>query len=313
MFAVLGTAAAALAPPAAALERLGRNGPGYAVVENFLSPAHIGMLKQDVSALNGESRFNVAGVGDASTNRVADDVRRCEQCFIYPRVKYSGGGHPEARSMLYNTLDDIRDGLTKHTGEALDGLLTEGLYAQYPRGGFYRRHIDSYADTPQALRKFSYLLYCNEGWTESDGGCLRIHTDGGGEMAPAGAPPSYVDIEPKAGTLVLFRSDIPHEVLDTSASRLAVAGWFNAPPEGSSTRRTIIAGLAGALVIGNGVKALLGGMAAEEAAAAKAAEEAAAAKAAEEAAAAAKAAALQDLLDEKAALLKQLEAAKAAE
>ena len=71
--------------------------------------------------------------------------------------------------------------------------------------------------------------------------------------------PSYVDVKPRAGTLALFRSDVPHEVLDTTASRLAVAGWFNAPPEGSSQRRTLIAALAGALVVGNGAKVLLGG------------------------------------------------------
>ena len=161
--------------------------------------------------------------------------------------------------MLYETIDELQGHLTAVTGEKLDSLLTEGLYAAYPQGGFYRRHIDSYANTPQALRRFSYLLYCNEDWQESDGGCLRIHTDGGGEVAPPNAPPSYVDVQPKAGTLALFRSDVPHEVLDTSAPRLAVAGWFNAPPEGSNERRTLIAALAGALVVGNGVKALLGG------------------------------------------------------
>jgi predicted 2-oxoglutarate/Fe(II)-dependent dioxygenase YbiX len=128
-----------------------------------------------------------------------------------------------------------------------------------PNGGYYRRHVDSYANTPQALRKFSFLLYCNEEWTQADGGCLRIHTDGGGEMAPSGTPPSYVDVEPTAGTLVLFRSDVPHEVLDTSASRLAMVGWFNSPPEGSNERRTLIAALAGALLVGSGVKTILGG------------------------------------------------------
>ena len=120
--------------------------------------------------------------------------------------------------------------------------------------------VDTAANTPQALRKFSYLIYCNEDWSEADGGCLRIHTDGGGVMPPAGAAPSYVDVAPKAGTLVVFRSDVPHEVLDTSASRLAVAGWFNAPPEGSSGRRKLIGLLAGSLVVGNGVKTLLAGL-----------------------------------------------------
>ena len=48
--------------------------------------------------------------------------------------------------------------------------------------------------------------------------------------------------------------DSPHEVLDTDAQRLAVAGWLNRPVEGSDTRRKLIAGLAGALLVGNGVK-----------------------------------------------------------
>ena len=294
--ALLSTTVAALAPPASALKRLGPNGPGFTIVENFMSLNDVSMLKEDVSLLNAEGRFRVAGVGDASTNRMADDVRRCEQCFLYPRGKHGGGGHQDGRNMLYSVLDDVRNSLQQETGETLDGLLTEGLYAQYPRGGFYRRHIDSYPNTPQASRKFSFLLYCNEGWEESDGGCLRIHTDGGLEVAPAGAPPSYVDVQPKAGTLVVFRSDVPHEVLDTSASRLAMVGWFNAPPEGvigdSNTRRTLIGGLVGALVVGNGVKALLAQNAAAEAEAARvAAELAAAERAAAERAAAEKAAA----------------------
>ena len=77
--------------------------------------------------------------------------------------------------------------------------------------------------------------------------------------SPLLSPAQHVDIAPRAGTLVVFRSDVPHEVLDTSASRLAMVGWFNAPPEGSSQRRTLIAGLPGALVVGSGVKAVLGG------------------------------------------------------
>jgi len=250
--------ASALSPPTAAIQRLSSRGPGFAVVENFLSPLQVGLLKEDVAHLQEEGRFKIAGVGEATTNRVADEVRRCEQCFLFPRVKHGGGGHQDGRGMLYSVLDDIRDSLQLETGERLDGLLTEGLYAAYPSGGYYRRHIDSYANTPQALRKFSYLIYCNEEWTESDGGCLRVHTDGGSELAPAGSAPSFVDVQPKAGTLVLFRSDVPHEVLDTSAPRLAVAGWFNAPPEGSSERRKLIAALAGALIVGNGVKTILG-------------------------------------------------------
>lgn len=76
-----------VAPPKPALERLRTDrGPGFAVVENFLSPQQVAMLKEDIGALKQEGRFSVAGVGEASTNRVANDVRRCEQCFVFPRA-----------------------------------------------------------------------------------------------------------------------------------------------------------------------------------------------------------------------------------
>ena len=49
----------------------------------------------------------------------------------------------------------------------------------------------------------------------------RIYGSGGAEDDDA----PFVDVPPKAGTLVLFRSDtVPHEVLETSAERLAIAG-----------------------------------------------------------------------------------------
>ena len=54
---------------------------------------------------------------------------------------------------------------------------------------------------------------------------------------------------------VVFRSDsVPHEVLETSAERMALVGWFSKPAEGSASRRSLIAGLSAALVVGSAVK-----------------------------------------------------------
>jgi hypothetical protein len=236
---------------------------GFMVAPNFMKPAEVDLIRSDMAALRSEDRFRPAGVGEASTNRLDGSVRQCEQCFLFPRAKHSGGGDQAGRTLLYEALDSLRGGLQQATGEPLDPLLTEGLYARYPHGGFYRRHIDSMPGTPQELRRYSFLLYANSEWTEADGGLLRVHRDGGAEVAPAGAPPSFTDVAPRAGTLVVFRSDMPHEVLDTAAERLAVAGWFNAPPQGSARRRKLIAGLAGALTVGGVAKLALGRRAAK--------------------------------------------------
>jgi len=249
---------AALRPlPASSLAALRTN--GWAATPDFLQPAEVERLRDDIAALRREGRFGAAGVGADSTNRLDGSVRQCEQCFLFPQLKHSGGGDQAGRALLYDTLDGLRETLQQSTGEALEGLLTEGLYACYPNGGFYRRHVDSVPGTPQEIRRYSYLLYANTDWTKADGGMLRLHTDGGGEAAPAGAAPSFVDVAPRAGTLVVFRSDLPHEVLDTAAERLAVAGWFNAPPHGSTERRKLIAGLAAAVVLGGAANLARGG------------------------------------------------------
>jgi len=250
-------ATGAPALPATALSQL--QTAGFAVVPNFMPPQKVNEVIDDVSQLKHEGRFAFAGVGEASTNRLDSEVRRCEQCFLFPQFKYQGGGDAHGRTTLYDSIESVRSTLHAQCGVPLDGLLTEGLYAAYPEGGYYRRHVDAVDGTASTQRQWSYLLYLNRDWEEPHGGCLRIHTDGGGELAPPGAAPSFVDVQPRAGTLVVFRSTMPHEVLDTDASRLACVGWFNKPVEGSSERRMLIAGLAGALLVGGGVKNLLGG------------------------------------------------------
>ena len=254
------SSASAMALPSSALTALSTR--GFAVLPDWLPPTGVIAVKRDVVALRREGRFAAAGVGDAKTNRMDESVRSCEQCFLFPQLTHSYGGDQAGRALLYGSLSGLASDLQQSTGTPLDGLLTEGLFAYYPDGGFYKRHIDSVLGTASEIREFSYLLYLNEGWEPGDGGELRIHTDGGTELAPPAAAPSYVDVPPRAGTLVLFESTLPHEVLETNCERLAVAGWFNRPVAGSTERRTLITTLAGALVVGGVAKlalAVLGG------------------------------------------------------
>ena len=68
-------------------------------------------------------------------------------------------------------------------------------------------------------RSISLLLYLTPpDWrTEVDGGALRVHRQ---NAAP-------LDVEPHAGTLVLFDSaSVPHEVLPTRRERTVVVGWL---------------------------------------------------------------------------------------
>ena len=225
--------------PSSAIEDL--SAKGYAIIPNFLPPDLVAVLNADVSSLRSGSKFNVARIGQDATNKLNTDIRVAETCFV-GRTKLQDC--PDAaREILYDALDGVRNDLSGNsvlddksssTGElikaapALDSTLSELLYAYYPQGGFYRRHRDAISGSASVLRCYSLLLYLNENWTPEDEGQLRMHFDSGGDFLPEGEGPNYIDVEPRGGTLVLFKSDqVPHEVLDTKAQRLAVVGWYN--------------------------------------------------------------------------------------
>ena len=217
---------------------------GYAVIPNFISDDLVAELAKDVSNLRSNSKFKVARIGQDSTNALNEDIRVAETCFL-------GEGKLSdvpslARKELYDALDGARNSLSgneqldeqdwqsgeiKKGAPALDRELTEMLYAYYPSGGFYRRHRDAVPGSASILRCYSLLLYLNQNWQKEDAGQLRMHFDSGGDFLPDGEEPNYLDVDPKAGTLVLFKSDqVPHEVLDTNSERLAVVGWYNRAP-----------------------------------------------------------------------------------
>ena len=241
----------ALTLPAAALSDLQRK--HYAVIPNFVPPALVSSLVKDVALLHEQKCFELAEVGEDDSAQIEDSYRRCEHCYLYPDAAAAlldGHGDPAARQKLIATLDGVREQLS--VLKPIVASRTEGLYVCYPNGGFYRRHRDA---APKGLgysaeaRAFSYLLYLNEGWQKEHGGCLRLFTGGAGGHegldGPDGqdvghASSSFVDVEPRAGTLVVFRSDeIVHEVLDTFARRLVVAGWWHSDTRGARLRRVL--------------------------------------------------------------------------
>jgi SM-20-related protein len=101
-------------------------------------------------------------------------------------------------------------------------------FLRYPPGGFYRAHRDCLENSADLFqRRISIVLFLTSvapgrGNGCCEGGALRLYGVGGplGEAIP-------LDVMPAAGTLVAFRSDIPHEVLPVTAGvRDAIVDWF---------------------------------------------------------------------------------------
>jgi len=201
---------------------------GYVVIENFLPETLQEGLRNDVRNLRAKERFSIAKIGQDSTNSLNTNIRVAETCFL-GRDKHGNIPDP-SRSQLYDVLDLIRQDLP----QPLDTSLSEFLYAYYPSGGFYRRHRDAVPGSASILRKYSLLMYLNKDWKEEDRGKLRMHMDSGGDELARGEEPNFMDVDPRGGTLVLFDSaQIPHEVLDTQAERVAIVGWYNRPVKAS--------------------------------------------------------------------------------
>jgi len=135
--------------------------------------------------------------------------------------------HPDIRGDATLWLSDPRCGdAARDFLAALDALRVEfnrllfaGLreveahYAVYPPGAGYARHRDRFRDDD--ARVLSWVTYLNEDWDEAEGGALRLHAGDGA-----------IDVAPRIGASVCFRSELEHEVLPASRERHSIAAWF---------------------------------------------------------------------------------------
>ena len=70
------------------------------------------------------------------------------------------------------------------------------------------------------------LLYFNRGWTQADGGYLRLYRPEEGREEEV-----LLEVAPEAGRLVLFESDrFFHEVLPAYRTRWALSAWMTSTP-----------------------------------------------------------------------------------
>jgi SM-20-related protein len=179
---------------------------GFCVCPHFLPQNFLDLIRDDFDSFHNQNLFMRAGVGRGGGHQIQDSVRRDEifwlgQDFATP-----------TQQSIEACFNELRSSLNQNLFLSLKDF--ECHYALYPAGGFYQKHRDSFAH--QNSRLVSVVLYLNKNWQPTDGGQLRIYT-----------PTSFIDVEPKYGTLVCFLSrEIEHEVLSSKSNRFSLAGWF---------------------------------------------------------------------------------------
>jgi len=179
---------------------------GWAVTQDFLPANAIESLVEEARMLLLAGRFSQAGVGRGAERQIRADIRSDQILWL------DGHDLTPAQSRFWSEIESLRAELNK---ELFLGLVSfEAHYAFYPPGAFYRKHVDRFSDSDE--RAISCSLYLNSDWKEEDGGQLRLYV---GDQ--------QVEVFPRAGTLVIFKSDtVPHEVAPADRDRFSLTGWF---------------------------------------------------------------------------------------
>lgn len=194
---------------------------------NGLSDAVVQSLKEDAVALRNCGFGANAGISNGPNLDIRKNVH---QIWIRSAGSTSSittlVGNIEGRKALIQFTEVLRAHLELHW-RRLPSELLELSYLFYDPGAFYTRHIDTISKDVlerSHQRSVSFLLYLGDpkdtqGWeSERDGGALRVYKNG---------EPSFFDVSPQPGTVVVFdSSSVPHEVMPTKRPRLSVVGWF---------------------------------------------------------------------------------------
>jgi len=130
------------------------------------------------------------------------------------RVRWLDRGHAPVVCNL-DWAEQLRQRLNQ---ELCLGLFDyECHYAHYPKGAFYKRHVDAVKGLSN--RRLSTILYLNPSWQAGDGGELVMYAGEGQAVLET--------VSPAFGSMVLFLSEeFPHEVLPAKRSRYSLTGWF---------------------------------------------------------------------------------------
>jgi SM-20-related protein len=123
----------------------------------------------------------------------SDDLSKAEKDFL---------------SFIENLREEIKNDFRVSLSEF------ECHFAFYDKGHYYQKHRDTTAANNK--RVFSFVLYLNENWNDADGGHLVGYDQ----------DKVIFRVKPELGQMILFRSDLEHEVMPTQCGRFSLTGWF---------------------------------------------------------------------------------------
>ena len=182
------------------------NRQGYIILDDVFTAAQLQSLFIDIKKTDSDD-FYPAGIGREQGHQLNQFVRR-------DRIRWVDISYQPTQFYL-----QWADGLRRYLNRSLFlGLFDyECHYSHYPRGGFYKKHLDAFQGNSN--RRLSSVLYLNPAWQPGDGGELVLYAADGSAVLET--------VQPMFGRMVIFLSEeFPHEVLITQCSRYSLTGWY---------------------------------------------------------------------------------------
>jgi len=164
---------------------------------NLLKCAHL-RLQSD--------QFRAAAL--ASTQKVTTEIRNDEIFWLDAKARDLSSVEKDFLNFLESLCAEIKNDLRVSLSES------ECHFAFYSKGHFYQKHRDT--TSLNNKRVFSFVLYLNPDWKNEDGGQLVGYSN----------EDVLFKILPEMGQLIVFRSDLEHEVKPTLRDRFSLTGWF---------------------------------------------------------------------------------------
>lgn len=179
---------------------------GYIILNDIFSIEQLQSLFIDIKQTDSEY-FQDAGIGREQLHQLNQFVRR-------DRIRWLDMSYQPTQFYL-QWAEQLRQQLNQKLFLGLFDF--ECHYAHYPRGAFYKKHLDAFKG--KSNRRLTSILYLNPAWQPSDGGELVMYASDDSHMVET--------VLPSFGKMVIFLSDeFPHEVLPTRCSRYSLTGWY---------------------------------------------------------------------------------------
>ncbi|WP_053976725.1 2OG-Fe(II) oxygenase [Mangrovimonas xylaniphaga] len=183
----------------------------YSVVEQFFTAEEVAALRDSLMEKHQLDAFKKAAIG----NRVNETIEKSIRGDVILWIDEVNANATE--QLFFDKINHLVGYLNKTCFMGI--LQKEFHYALYPKGTYYKRHLDTFQNDDR--RKLSFVCYLNdEDWQPENGGELVLYLDENGvEQEKV--------IYPFPGRVVIFESQvIEHEVKPVDTQRLSITGWL---------------------------------------------------------------------------------------